>query len=146
MSIRQTFCDWISSAVINKYDKGAVMQIWTVLGHVYHVACRRVVHLDFLDFFLATFLEYVTSELQKLWGSSLFWKSFKFNLDFKNVAKNWENVFCLWDNCIWIGIVKFSLLRTRYFLSAANVLTSSPNIWHVNKRDFFQVNWLGSDQ
>ena len=50
-----------------------------------------------------------------------------------------KSVFFFWDNCIWIGIVEFSLLRTGYFSSAANVLTSSPNTWNANKRDFFQV-------
>ena len=69
-----------------------------------------------------------------------FFKTLKFNLDFKNAAKNWKKVFCFWDNCIWIGIAKLSLLRTRYFLSAGNVLTSNPRIWHVNKGDVFQLN------
>ena len=63
---------------------------------------------------------------------------------FKNAAKNWEIDFSFLDNYIWIGIVKLSLLRTGYFSSAANVLTSSPKIWHVNKRDFFQLIRLGS--
>ena len=84
--------------------------------------------------------------MQNIWGSFFFWKYLKFNEDFKNGAKNGEKVFCFWDNCIWIGIVKVSLLRTGYFSSAANVLTSSPNIRHVNNRDFFQLNWLGSDE
>ena len=43
-------------------------------------------------------------------------------------------------NSIRIDIVKFSLLRTGYFSSAANVLTSNPKIWHVKNRDFFQLN------
>ena len=43
-------------------------------------------------------------------------------------------------------IVKFSLVRTGYLLSAANVLTSSPKIWHVNQRIFSHVNCLGGDQ
>ena len=51
-----------------------------------------------------------------------------------------------WDICIWIGIVKLSWLTTRFFSSAANVLTSSRNICHVNKRNVSQLNWLGSDQ
>ena len=65
MKIRGTFSDSIDLAVINAYDKGAVMQISTVFGHVdsavinefderdvmqistvfedvYDVACRRV--------------------------------------------------------------------------------------------------------
>ena len=33
---------YISSAAYSEYDKGAVMRISTVLGHVYHVACRRI--------------------------------------------------------------------------------------------------------
>ena len=28
--------------VINKYDKGDMMQIWTVLWHFYHVAFQKV--------------------------------------------------------------------------------------------------------
>ena len=70
----------------------------------------------------------------------------KFIVDFKKAAKDWQKVFCFRDNCFWIGIVKLSLLRTGYFSSAANVLTSSNKIWHLNKRDFFQLNWLGNDQ
>ena len=101
---------------------------------------------DFLDIYLTTFSESVTSKIQNLWGSSFDSKCLKFNVDFKNAAKNWEKVFCFWDNCIWIGIVKLSLLRTGYFSSAANVLRSSPKIWHVNKRDFFELNFLASDQ
>ena len=75
-----------------------------------------------------------------------FWKYSEFKLDFKNPAKNLDKVFCFWDNCIWIGIVKLSLLRTGYFSSAPNVLTNSNKILQVNKRDLFQLNWLGRDQ
>ena len=32
-----------SMLFINEFDKDVVMQIWTVPGHVYHVACQRVV-------------------------------------------------------------------------------------------------------
>ena len=69
-----------------------------------------------------------------------------FDLNFKNRAKNGEKVFSNWDNCISFGIVKFYLLRRGHFSSAANVLTSSPKMWHVGNRDFFQLNCLGSDQ
>ena len=101
---------------------------------------------DVLDIYLTKFSEAVISEIQNLWGSYFAPNLLKFNLNFKKAAKNKENLFCLWDNCIWIGIVKLSLVRTGYILSAANMLTSSPNIWHVKKRDVFQLNWLGSDQ
>ena len=100
---------------------------------------------DPLHIYLTTFSESVTSKMLNLWGSAFYWKSLKFHIDFKNPAKKLENVFCFWDNCIWIGIVIFSLWRTRHFPSVANVLTSSTMILHVNKKDFFQLNWLGSD-
>ena len=101
---------------------------------------------DLLDIYLTTFSESVTSKIQNLWGSSFVSKCLKFNVDFKNAAKNWEKVFCFWDNCIWIGIVKLSLLRTGYFSSAANVLTSSPKTWHVKKQLFFEHNFVASDE
>ena len=99
-----------------------------------------------LEFYLTTFSESVFSETQKLWRSCFDSKCSKFNIDFKNAAKNWEKFFCFSDNCIWIGILKLSLLRTGYFSWAANVLTSSPKIWHVNKRDLFEHNFLAIDQ
>ena len=57
-----------------------------------------------------------------------------------------KKAFCFWDNSTWLSIVQFSLLRTGYFSSVANVLTSRPKIFHVNKRDFFQLNWVDSGQ
>ena len=101
---------------------------------------------DFLDIYLTAFSESLLSKIQNLWRSSSDWRCSKLNLDFKNAAKNTENFFCFWDNCIWIGIVKLFLLRTRYFSAAANVLTSSPKICHVNKMDFFEHNVLTSDK
>ena len=101
---------------------------------------------DFLDIYPTTFLESVISKLQNLWGSYFVSKWLKFNLKLKKAARNREKVLCFWDNCIWIRAAKLCLLRTGYFSSAANVLTSSPNIWHVNNRNFFQLNWLFSNQ
>ena len=74
------------------------------------------------------------------------WKHSKFQLHFKKAAKNWEKCFCFWDNRIWINIIILSLLTRGYLWSGANVLKRSPKIWHVNKRDFFQVNYLDNDQ
>ena len=42
MSISVTFSDSINLTVINENDQGDMMQISTVIGHVYHVAFRRV--------------------------------------------------------------------------------------------------------
>ena len=97
---------------------------------------------EFLDIYFHTFSESGTSKIQKVWGSTFFSKRSKFQLDFIKAAKNWEKYFCFWDNCIWIGIVKRSLLRTGYFSSATNVLTSRPKILHVNMRYFFQLSLL----
>ena len=101
---------------------------------------------DFLDIYLTTFSESLTSKIKSVWGSYFCSKCLKFNLDFKNAGRNWGNLFCFLDNCIWIGIVQFSLLRTGYFSLEANVLTSSPKILDVNKRDFFQLILFGSGQ
>ena len=101
---------------------------------------------DFLDTYLTTFSGSVTSKIQKLWRSSFSPKRSKFQLDLKTEEKNSEKFFVPWDNCIWIGIVKLCLLRTGHFSSATNLLTTSPKNSHVNKTDFFQLNWLGSEQ
>ena len=98
---------------------------------------------DFLDIYLTTFSESVVSKRQNLWGSYFASKYLKFKLSFKNAGKIEQKFFCFWDNSIWIGIVKLSLLRTGYFSLSANVLKSSPKIWNVYKR---QPNCPGSDQ
>ena len=85
-------------------------------------------------------------ENTKSMSGIFFWKCSKLNLDFKNASKNSEKVSCFSDNCIWIGMFKLSLLRTGYFSSIANVLTSSPKIWHVNKREFLEQKFHVSDQ
>ena len=86
------------------------------------------------------------SKMQNLWGSFFNLKCLKVNLDFKDAAKNREKAFSFLDNCIGGGILNLSLWRTSYFSSAANVLTSSPKILDVNKRDFFQLKFFGRDQ
>ena len=73
-------------------------------------------------------------------------KCSKFNLDIKNVKNNWEKKFCFWDNCIWIGIVNLSLLRTGYVSLPANSLANSRTIGHIIKRNFLQLKCFQSDQ
>ena len=43
-------------------------------------------------------------------------------------------------------VSKLSLLRREYLLSAVNVLINSLKILQRTKRDFFQLNYLHSDQ
>ena len=101
---------------------------------------------DFLDIDLTTCSESLISERQKPKSSSFFSKRSKCQIRFKNAAKSSEKLFCFYDNCIWIGFVKLSLLRTGYFSWVGNVLARSIKIWHDNKREFFEHNLLASDQ
>ena len=107
---------------------------------------RQLLKQDFLDIYLTTFSQSVTSKVQNPWGSFFYSRILKFNLDFKNDAENSEKVFSFSDNCIWICILNLSRLRRGYFLSVANVLTRSPKIWHVNKRELFEHNFSVSGQ
>ena len=74
------------------------------------------------------------------------WKCSKFNEDFKKAGKNSEEVFCFWDNSIWIGFFKLSLLRREYIWSAINVLTNRLRILHSTNTDFFESNFVQSNQ
>ena len=67
-----------------------------------------------------------------------FCKCSEFNLAFKNAAINSENIFCFWDNCIWIGSLKLSLLRRQYLSLTVNMLTNILKTLRVTKRDFFK--------
>ena len=42
MSVTQTFCKSIAFTVINKYGKGAAMEISAMFRRVYHVAFRKI--------------------------------------------------------------------------------------------------------
>ena len=57
-----------------------------------------------------------------------------------------EKNFSFTDNCIWIGIIKLSLLTIGYLLFEANMLANSRKIWHITKSDFLQLNCLRIDQ
>ena len=72
-------------------------------------------------------------------------KIFKISARFPKWSKKFRKNFFFWDICIWIGILKLSLLITGYFSSAANQLTSSRKILHVNKKEFFKLIWLGNN-
>ena len=60
--------------------------------------------------------------------------------------KNVEKIFCFWHHSIWIGCVKFSVLRRGYLQSALNVLKNSLKILHFPKKDFFYANCLHINQ
>ena len=60
--------------------------------------------------------------------------------------QNGEKVFCFWDIWIWTCYIKLFLLSREYLSSAVNLLTNSPKILYITKRDFFQLSCLHSDQ
>ena len=147
IELRYTFSDWIMLRVINKYDKGTVVQIATVFVPVDHLVCGRVFwSVIFQTFISSPFSETVISEIHLLWGSSFFSKCSKENAYFKKEDKNWEKVFYFWDKCIWICCFKLRLLRREYLSSAVTLLTSSLKILHSTNLDFFGLNYLQIDQ
>ena len=125
MSLRETFSNTNFLPVTIEHDQGAVMLFWTVfVARLPDCLSKHPLTRVFLDVYLTTFSESITLKIQNLRRPFFYSKCLKFKLDFKNASKNWEKAFCFWYNCIWIGVVKFSLWRTRYFSSTANVLTS----------------------
>ena len=74
----------------------------------------------------------------------LFSKMFKIWTRFQKWKKNSEKVFCFWDNSIWIGCIKLSVLRREYLPSELNLLKNSLKILHITNRDLF-VSQLHSD-
>ena len=77
---------------------------------------------------------------------TFFWKCSRFNVYLKNLQSNWKTSLSFWDNCIWVCCVKVHLLRREYLSSAVNVLANNVKIFHVTKRNLFQLNYLHSDQ
>ena len=99
----------------------------------------------FLDIYLITFFGVPNLRNTSAMRVIFCLKIIKLNVDFRNSEKNWEKVFCFWDNSIWIGCVKLSLLRGEYLSSAVNVLTNSLNILNSSNIDLFQLNYVDSD-
>ena len=146
MSIRETFPNSIALKLIINI----IQKMWSRFQYCSDpstmLLLKGPLKRDFLEIYVTTFLESVISEIQNLWGSTLFSKCSKFDLDFKNAEKNSDKGFFFSDNIIWISIVKLPMLGTGYLSLAANVLTRSSKIWHVNNRNFFQLNCFGTHQ
>ena len=91
MSITETFSNSIDLAVIKEYDKGHVMQISTVFGHVYHI---EVSSETWLFRHLSNYVFGIRNlENTKSMTVTFFSKFLKFNLDFKNAAKTEKRFF-----------------------------------------------------
>ena len=75
-----------------------------------------------------------------------FWKCSKFDVDLKNAHNTWGKVSCFSDKFISVVCIELSLLRREYLSSTINVLIKSLKTLRVTKSDFFQRNYLHSDQ
>ena len=117
------------------------------MGSVCHVPFGRVIWSGtFYTYIYPRFSQAVASEINKLWPSSFYWKYSKFNLDFENEEKNWEKCFSFWDNCMWMGYIKLSILGREHLPTALIVLRNGLKLSHITKRDFLEVNCVPVDQ
>ena len=83
-------------------------------------------------------------------------KTFKVSARLQKSSKKFRKTFCFWDNCIWIGIAKLSLLRKntfdpypmcyqavpRFFMSIRGTFSDSMDLAvmnEYNKRDVMQI-------
>ena len=94
----------------------------------------------FFDIYLTTFFG-VRNFGNTLAMSFIFFFSTcsKFPPHFKTSGKDWEKVFCFFDNCVSIGSVKLCLLRREHLSSVVNVLTNSFKILNITKRELIQL-------
>ena len=66
----------------------------SALANLPYCLWKHPLKQHFLDIYLTTFSESVTSKIKICEGSLFFSKCVEFNLDFKNAAKNSEKLFC----------------------------------------------------
>ena len=93
MWIRETFSNSIDLRVIDKYDKGEVMQIRTVLGKVTKVlvdGSSQTWLFRHLSKYVLRVRKFEKTKAARVIFSP---KMFKIELDFKKSAKNWEKSF-----------------------------------------------------
>ena len=88
------------------------------------------------------------AETNNVWGSFFFFfaKYSRFYVDSANAGKHSENIFWFWDNFIWIGCVRHSLLLREYLSLGVNMLTNSLKISVTTKTEFFGLTFFISDR
>ena len=102
--------------------------------------------LEFLDIYLTTILRVRNFGNICSMRVIVSLKILKIYIDFKNAEKNSQKGSSFWNNCIWIGSIKVSLLIREYLSSAVNVLANSLKILHITKGELFQFNYLQGNQ
>ena len=93
MSIREIFSNIISFPVTNGSDKDTVMQISTVLGHVYHIPIDASSETGLLRHFSYYVFGVRNYENTKSMRAIFFSKCSMFNLDVKNAIKGEKKFF-----------------------------------------------------
>ena len=71
---------------------------------------------------------------------------FKISCKFQKWNKKFRKMFCFLDNCIWIESRKFPQLWQGYMSLAVYVVTNTPNIANITKRDIFQISFPQCDE
>ena len=145
MSLRDIFSNWITFTVINKYVKGAVVQLSTLFSPVTMLLFEGSSETGIFrtGIYFTTYFRFCDIRNTSAMRSIFSWKYSKFNQAFKNAETNF---FFFWNNCIWIGYLKFSVLKRGYLSSAINMLTNIFKTLHITMRYFLQLNWLHSEQ
>ena len=91
---------------------------------------------EFLEIWLTTFFGVLDFGNTSAMRVTSFWECSQFNLHFKNVEKNSENVSFSEISFIGNGCLKLSLLRGEHLSSAVNILTNIINTLHITKGFF----------
>ena len=107
------------------------------LGLLTMLLLKGIFQQRFLDIYLTTFFGVCKFGNTFAMSVIFFLKVLKISSIFQIFRRKLGKKFFFWDNCIWNGCVKLSLLRREYLSSAVNVLTNSVKIFHITKRDFW---------
>ena len=145
--MRKIFSDQLAFIDINKYSKGALAQISTVVLPAHHTGSQSVIsNRIFLNIYLNAFFGVLNFGNKSAMKLSFFLKMFQIYCRFQKWKKNWENISGFWDNRIWNGCCQLSLLRKEYLWRPVNALRNSSKTLHMSKRDFLLRNFFHSDQ
>ena len=79
--------------------------------------------------------------IHKPWGSCFFRKCSQRNRNFRNVEKDWQKINLSEISAFELVMVNSSYHKKNWLSSVIDVLTNSPQISDINKRDIFQLNF-----
>ena len=97
--------------------------------------------LDFLDICVTTPFALCNFKKTSAMRIMFICKILKTWCSLQKSRKNWQKCFCFLDNFFRIGCCNFFLISREYLSLAVNVLTTSPKIPDITKRESFQPNF-----